>query len=93
MKTETPAGARAGSTDWLGALLHCWRLAVEPSGRGRLQDGTGRWRVRYQENAEIPRGGVSRPMCYDVASDYAEMFGGVVERVRPNAEIGPNEAR
>ena len=58
-------------------LLHWWRLLTEPSGRGRLRGfGPKRWRVRYSD------GNVSTGMGYDVACDYASMFGGSVERNR-----------
>lgn len=56
-------------------VLHKWRLLTEPSGRGCLFGWSmpQRWRVRYID-------GMSQPMAYDVACDYAEMFGGSIER-------------
>jgi hypothetical protein len=56
-------------------LLHLWRLLVEPSGKGRLQAvAAKRWVVHYHD------GNVTVPLCYDVACDYAEMWGGEVKR-------------
>lgn len=67
-------------------LIHRWRLLVEPSGKGRLQGfGPERWRVRYAPCTENPEGGVSHALAYDVACDYAEMWGGTVVRVTPNS--------
>jgi hypothetical protein len=59
----------------IAKLLHWWRLLIEPSGEGKLF-GVGmpsRWRVRYKD-------GVSRPMAYNTACNYARMFDGKVER-------------
>ena len=71
----------------LTALMHWWRLLTEPSGKGRLQIfGSRRWRVRYTPRLEFPDGAFSAPLAYDVACDYAELWGGVVERVPPTAE-------
>lgn len=57
------------------ALLHWWRLRVERSGKDRMLFAQPRdWRVRYND------GGRTAPMAYDTACDYAEMFGGRVER-------------
>lgn len=71
----------------LTLLLHWWRLLVEPSGAGRLLAfQPHRWRVRYHPDPAIGfPGGYSIPMAYDVASNYASHFGGVVERVRKRA--------
>lgn len=57
------------------ALLHWWRMLTEPSGMGRVRGmGPKRWRVRYKDGA------LSRGMAYDEAHNYAEIFGGTVER-------------
>lgn len=58
-------------------VLFCiaMRLIYGPSGRDRGRDFNrrhGRYRVLYSD------GKYSAPMCHDVASDYAEMFGGAV---------------
>lgn len=54
-------------------LLHWWRLLTEPSGLGRLQAVVdNRWYVQYRD------GGKTVGMCYDVACNYAELFGGEV---------------
>jgi hypothetical protein len=58
-------------------LLHWWRLLTEPSGRGRVQSmGPRRWFVRY------PDGKMTVPLAYDIACDYAEMWGGEVKRYK-----------
>jgi hypothetical protein len=49
-----------------------------PSGEDRSRGfnrSHGKYRVIYNE------GGRSEPMCRDVAHDYAEIFGGVVQRI------------
>lgn len=51
------------------------RLVYGPSGADRsryFNRLNGRYRVLYDD------GQYSEPMCYDVASDYAEIFGGTV---------------
>lgn len=49
-----------------------WRRLTEQSGEGRLVGFGGQgFRVQYDH-------GVSCPMSYDMARDYAEMFGGTV---------------
>ena len=54
-------------------LLHVWRLTFEPSGKERLLCfGNPKWQVIYND------GNKSIPMHYDVACDYADMFGGKV---------------
>lgn len=59
-------------------LLVMWlakRIVYGPSGADASRyynRRVGRWRVRYSD------GQYSEPMCYDVAQDYAEIFGGVV---------------
>lgn len=55
-------------------LLHWWRLLTQPSGKGRLVGAVGGWQVVY------PDGSLSRPLAYDVACDYAAIFGGEVRR-------------
>lgn len=67
----------------VGLVVHWWRLLVEPD--RSLMDGTGRWRVKYGPCREVPQGGLSRRMSYRQACNYAEMFGGVIQRVQPNA--------
>lgn len=54
-------------------IVWWWRRLTEESGRGRLRGfGGDGFRVRYDD------GMVSERMAYDIASDYAEMFGGTV---------------
>jgi hypothetical protein len=61
----------------MNKLLHYWRLLTEPSGRGRLQTVTARrWYVQYRD------GNKTVPLCYNVACDYAEMWGGEVKRFK-----------
>jgi hypothetical protein len=51
------------------------RLVYGPSGADRSRHFNrlnGRYRVLYDD------GQYSEPMCHDVASDYAEIFGGTV---------------
>lgn len=72
----------------MNKLLHWWRLLVEPSGHGRLMAmQPKRWQVVYPEAIEFGMkmpGGVSIPMAYDVACDYAGLFGGTVRKyVKP----------
>jgi hypothetical protein len=58
-------------------LLHIFRKLTQPSGAGRLLGfGDPKWQVHYSD------GNKSRPMHYDVACDYASMFGGEVKRIR-----------
>lgn len=61
------------------ALLHFWRLLTEPSGRGRLRGMVGGWQVVY------PDGAKTEALAYDVACDYAAIFGGEVRRYRREA--------
>ena len=61
----------------MAALLHWWRLLTEPEGGGIVTMQPRRWQVRYSE------GGVSIGMAYRTACNYAEIFGGVVERHEP----------
>jgi hypothetical protein len=70
----------------LKLLLHWWRLLTTESGAGRLfgiSQPRG-WRVRYaaeklSDGTYVPSG-LSIPMAYDTACDYAKIFGGTVER-------------
>lgn len=48
---------------------------TQPSGRNRLRGMVGGWQVVYAD-------GVSQSMAYDVACDYAKMFGGKVRRYK-----------
>ena len=54
-----------------------WYKMTEPTGSGRLFGGgmPKNFYVIYNE------GGKSIPMAYDTACSYAEMFGGVVQKV------------
>ncbi len=56
-------------------MLTWVKRLFEPSGRGCSRDynrRVGRYRVEYK-NGEL-----SEPMCRDVATDYASIFGGKV---------------
>ena len=65
-----------GLMNW---FIHFFRLLWEPSGHGRLfAFQPRRWRVKYKD------GKYSMGMAYDVACDYAIIFGGTVERVEKN---------
>jgi hypothetical protein len=57
-------------------LLHWWRLLTEPSGKHTTFIIAGRWQAAY------PDGKKSMPMAYDVACDYAEIYGGKVIRYK-----------
>lgn len=66
---------------FIKSLVHHLRLTFLPSGRGRLWGfGPGGWQVVYPSSEFDPKGGVSCEMSYDVACDYAEMFGGTVRK-------------
>lgn len=59
-------------------FLHWWRMLTEPSGAGRLHGfGPCGWTVQYDD------GTIRQPCAYDVACDYADMFGGTVIRYNP----------
>lgn len=55
------------------SLIHVLRLIFEPSGRNvMLMLQPQRWQVTY------PDGKKSQGFAYDVACDYASIFGGTV---------------
>jgi hypothetical protein len=60
----------------INKLIHFWRLWNEPSGHGRLL-GTRDWNWQVEYND----GEVSIPMAYDIACEYASMFGGKVVKI------------
>lgn len=57
-------------------LIHWWRLLTQPSGKGRLRGFVRGWQVLY------PDGKLSQQMAYDVACEYATIFGGEVRRAK-----------
>lgn len=59
-------------------LLHIWRIATEQSGAGWPIGLRNDWKWQV-----VHKDGVSIPMAYDVACDYATFFNGNVEKIKP----------
>ena len=64
----------------IDSMLHHWHMLTQQSGLNRLFGFVRGWQVAY------PDGAHSESMAYDVACEYAAMFGGTVRRYVPNEE-------